>query len=127
MQFLLDIGTLLGHVVSKEGITVNLKNIRTIMEWEAPMSVDDIRSCMVLASYYRSFIRSFSHISYHITSLQRKCKKFEWREGCATSFEQLKKLLTNAPVLKITDLDKEFLVCTNSCKRDSWYVMNEVN
>lgn len=26
-------------------------------------------------------------------------------------------MLTNAPVLKIVDLDKEFVVCTDACKR----------
>jgi hypothetical protein len=27
----------------------------------------------------------------------------------------LKKLLTSAPILKIVDLDKDFVVCTNAC------------
>lgn len=34
-----------------------------------------------------------------------------------TSFEQLKKTLTHSPVLKIANLDKEFIVCKNSDKR----------
>jgi len=34
-----------------------------------------------------------------------------------TSFEKLKHLLTNAPVLKIADPDKVFLVCINACNR----------
>ena len=38
-------------------------------------------------------------------------------EECATSFEQLKHLLTSDLVLKIADSYKEFLVCKNSCKK----------
>jgi len=72
---------------------------------------------MGLASYYRKFIRNFSHISYPITSLQRKGKKFEWTKKCGVIFEQLKQLLTHAPVLKISDPDKEFVVCTYACKK----------
>lgn len=72
---------------------------------------------MGLAGYYRRFIKNFSHISYLITSLQQKGNKFEWTEGCATRFEQLKKFLTNATVLKIADPDKEFMVCIYVCKR----------
>jgi len=49
------------------------------------MNVDEVRSFMGLIGYYRRFIRNFSHISYHITSLQRKGKKFEQIEECATS------------------------------------------
>ena len=96
----------MGHVVSKEGITVDPEMIRVIMECVAPKNVDEVRSFMGLAGYYRRFIRNFLQIYYPITSLQRKGKKFEWTEECATSIEQLKKLLTNAPVLKIVDPGK---------------------
>jgi len=107
----------LGHVVSKEDIVVELEEIRAIMEWETPKNVDEVRSIMGLASYYKNFIRNFSCIVYPITSLKRKGKKFEWIKECATSFEQLKQFLTNAPILKIIDPDKEFMVCTDACKR----------
>ena len=82
------------------------------MEWVAPKNVDEVRSFMGLAGYYRRFIRNFSQISYPITSLQRKGKKFEWTEECATIFEQLKQLLAHAPLLNIADMDKEFVICT---------------
>ena len=86
------------------------------MEWETTRNVDEVISFMGLEGYYWRFIRNFSWIAYHITSLQRKWKKFEWAEECAASFEQLKQLLTNDMFLKIADLDKEFVVCTYACK-----------
>jgi len=52
--------------------------------------VDEVRSFMGLAGYYRRFIRKFLHISYYVKSLQRKGKKFEWTKECEASFEQLK-------------------------------------
>jgi len=107
----------LGNVVSKEGIAVDREKIRAIMEWVAPKNVDEVRSFMGLAGYYRRFMRNFLHIAYPITSLQRKGKKFEWIAECETSFDQLKELLTHALVLQIADLDKEFVVCTNARKR----------
>ena len=77
----------LGHVVSKEGIVVDPEKIRAIMEWVAPKNVDEVRSFMDLAGYYRRFIRNFSQISYPITSLQRKGKKFEWTKERKARFE----------------------------------------
>lgn len=39
----------LGHVVSKEGKTVVPKKVRSIMEWEAPRNVYEVRYFMGLA------------------------------------------------------------------------------
>ena len=86
----------LGHVASKDGIIVDPKKVRVIMEWAAPRNVDEVRYFMGLAGYYKRFIRNFSQIAYPITSLKRKGKKFEWREECMARFEQLKQLLTQA-------------------------------
>ena len=63
-------------MVSKEDIIVELEKVRVIMEWESPRNMDEVRSFMGLAGYYRRFIRNFSRIAYPIASLQRKCKNF---------------------------------------------------
>ena len=72
---------------------------------------------MGLECYYKRFIGNFSQISYPITSLRGKGKNFKWTQECTTNFQQLKKLLINAPMLKIPNLDKEFVVSTNVCNR----------
>lgn len=57
------------HVLSKEGVAMDPEKIRAFMEWVGPKNVDEVRYFIGLASYYRRFIKNFSHISYHITSL----------------------------------------------------------
>ena len=66
------------------------------------------------------------HISYPITSLERKGKNFEGTEECEASFEKLKQLLTHAPVLKIADPNKDFVICINSCNRGLGGVLMKV-
>jgi hypothetical protein len=105
----------LGHVIS-EGVVVDPDKIRSIMEWPAPKDVLNIRSFMFLAGYYRRFLKGFSNISCPITALQKKGAKFIWTPESEERFQSLKCLLTHALVLKIIDLENDFLVCIDACK-----------
>jgi hypothetical protein len=71
---------------------------------------------MPLAGYYIRFIAGFSRIAHPITSLQRKGKKFQWKKECERSFQKLKQLLTNVPIMRIVDPNEDFVVCTDACK-----------
>ena len=94
---------------------MDLENIESIMNWPTPRNVTDVRSFMGLAGYYRRFIEGFSKVAHAITSLQKKGMKFEWTSRCEESFQRLKSLLTSAPVLKVADPEKYFVVCTDAC------------
>jgi hypothetical protein len=100
----------LGHIISVEGVAVDPEKISTIMDWTTPRNLSEVRSFMVLDGYYRRFIKEFSNIGNPITSLHRKGKKFVWSSECEDRFRQLKHILTNAPVLKITNLENDFLI-----------------
>jgi hypothetical protein len=106
----------LGHIISKDGIVVDPEKIEAIREWSVPKNVIEVRSCMGLAGYYRIFIEGFSKIAHPITSLQKKGVKFQWTLDCEKSFQQLKQLLTSAPILSIEDPKEDFIVCTDACK-----------
>jgi hypothetical protein len=45
----------LGHIISKEGITVDPNKIKTIMNWPEPKDVSGIRSFMSITIYYQKF------------------------------------------------------------------------
>jgi hypothetical protein len=88
----------LGHIISEEGIAVDLENIESNRGWPTPRNVSEIRSFMGLVGYYRRSIAGFSKISHPITSLQKKGIKFEWTTKCEENFNLLKELLTSAPI-----------------------------
>ena len=68
-----------------------------------------------MTGYYQRFIEGFSRIANPITSLQKKGKKFDWNQKCEDSFKKLKTLLTSAPILRIANPNKYFIVCTDAC------------
>ena len=82
---------------------------------------------MGLTGYYRRFIEGLSKVAHPDTSLEKKGIKFEWTPRCEESFQQLKNILTSAPVLKITDPKKYFLVCTDACGQGLGGVLMQYN
>ena len=62
-EFWLDSVAFLGHVVSKDGITIDLKKVEVVVEWNSPNSVTEVRSFLGLTGYYRRFVEGFSHLA----------------------------------------------------------------
>jgi hypothetical protein len=89
----------LGHVISPEGIVVDLGKVRDVLDWKLPTSVTQVHSFLGLAGYYRRFNPNFSKISKPITELLKKGNKYMWSKQCDEAFNTLKKLLTTSPVL----------------------------
>ena len=85
--------------MSVEGIRVDPTKIKAVVNWKPPRNVTEVRSFLGLAGYYRRFVRGFSVIASPLTKLLRKGIKFEWTDKCQNSFEKLKEMLVEAPVL----------------------------
>jgi hypothetical protein len=117
----------LGYVISDEGITVDLEKVKAIMEWPALTNFLEVQSFMGLAGYYRWFIEGFSKIANPIMELQKKNKKFFWTEKCAEAFWRLKDLFTTTPILKVPDMDTNFLVCIDASKEGLGGVLMQDN
>jgi hypothetical protein len=107
----------LGHIISGEGIYVDPEKVKTIMEWSVPRNAHEVRSFMGLASYYRRFVEGFSKIAKPITTLQRKGVRYEWTKECDSAFIELKRLLTSAPILQVSNMEKDFTVYTDALKQ----------
>ena len=69
------------------------------MSWKPPRNVIEVRSFLGLVGYYRRFVKGFSVIASTLTKLFRKGVKFECDDKCQSSFDKLKKILVETPVL----------------------------
>jgi hypothetical protein len=94
--------------LSSKGIAVDPSKVKDILEWKPPTTVHQVQSFLVLAGYYRRFIPDFSKLVKPITSLLKNNTKFNWSSRCNEASEQLKVLLTTAPVLDQPDIEKPF-------------------
>ena len=62
-EFWLDQVEFFGHVINKNGILVNPNKVKTVLDWEVPKNLKDIRALLGMAGYYRRFIEGFSNIA----------------------------------------------------------------
>ena len=72
----------LGHVVSEEGISVDLSKVEAVSQWKQPRNLTEVRSLLGLAEYYRRFVDGFLKIAASMTTLTRKNVKFKWTDAC---------------------------------------------
>ena len=86
------------------------------MNWKPPRSVTEVRSFLGLAGYYTRFVKGFSVIASPLTKLLRKGVKFEWTDKCQDSFEQLKEMLVETPVLKQSTSGKEYTLYSDASR-----------
>jgi hypothetical protein len=104
----------LGFRISKDGISTDPSKVQAVVQWPTPTSVRDVRSFLGLASYYRRFIRNFSLIAKPLTDLTKNAVKWQWEEEQEHAFVQIKVALVSAPVLRIPDFGKEFVLTTDA-------------
>jgi hypothetical protein len=62
----------LGHVISEAEVAVDPRKIEAVINWERPSNVNEIRSFLGLAGYYRRFVEGFSKLSGPLTTLTKK-------------------------------------------------------
>ncbi|GKV53625.1 hypothetical protein SLEP1_g60144 [Rubroshorea leprosula] len=80
-----------------------------IVNWPTATSMHDVRSFHGLASFYWRFIKNFNSIATPITN-SIKGDQFSWSDKAQKSFEELKRKLTEAPVLALPNFDLMFRV-----------------
>ncbi|KAM1375706.1 hypothetical protein ACFX2F_037527 [Malus domestica] len=98
-HFMVKQGIVLGHIISENGIEVDKSKIDLVRHLPSPTSVRKVRSFLGHAGFYHRFIKDFSKVAQLLCRLLQKDVTFEFNEACTASFNQLKELLTTAPII----------------------------
>ncbi|XP_059285203.1 uncharacterized mitochondrial protein AtMg00860-like [Lycium ferocissimum] len=100
-KFWLSLVEFLGHVVAKDAIIIDPKNIEAVRDWFRPALITEVRSFIGLGDYYQRFMERFSCIASPLTKLTQKKVAFHWSDECEASFQKLETLVTTAPILTL--------------------------
>ncbi|MCO5582547.1 hypothetical protein L7F22_036444 [Adiantum nelumboides] len=104
-----------GHIVSKDGVRMDLAKVEVIKSWPNLKTVHDVQSFLGLCSYYRRFIRNFIEIASPLHALQKKGVTFRWTQKEISAFNLLKEKMTSDPLIVLPDLKKSFVVQCDAC------------
>ncbi len=91
-----------------------MDKIEAVSKFPVPKTLDNVRSFLGLAGYYRPYVRHFSAIASLLNQLLKKGVTFHWDAPQQKSFEDLKSSLTSAPVLRFPDYAKPFTLYTDA-------------
>ena len=98
----------LGHLISGEGIEPVPEKLESIKHMPAPQTPKEVKQFLGLIEYYRKFIPKFSDVARPLTNLTKKDVLYEWTPECTKTFEMLKNLLIQEPILKYPDPSKPY-------------------
>ena len=106
----------LGHIISGEGITPVPERLDSIADMLPPRTPKEVKQFLGLVGYYCKFIPRFSDIARPLNALTRKDHEFMWDTICEQSFQLLKQMLTQEPILVYPDPSKLYVLFTDSSK-----------
>src|SRR3954462_1543529 len=80
----------LGHIVGRDGISVDPAKVEKIKNFPEPMNLKHLRAALGLFSYYRKFVKDFLKIAAPMTLLLKKETPFKWTDKQQRAFDFLK-------------------------------------
>lgn len=118
-EFCKEVIKYLGFLLSKEGIRIDDSNIRPLLDCPAPKNVEQLKSFLGMASYYRKFVEFFAHIAHHLTTLTRHDTPWKWGSDEENAFQEIKRRLTSPPLLHYPSFELPFYI---DCDASNWAV-----
>ena len=92
-----------GHVLSGEGLKAYPEKIRAVQDMKRPQSQKELMTFLGFIQYLKKFMPNMADISAPLRKLTEKNAEWKWTETEENSFNKLKKLATEAPVLRFYD------------------------
>ena len=106
----------LGHIVSGDGIKPIPEKLSAIQQMPCPYTLKEVKQFLGLVGYYRKFIPCYADIARPLHALTRKDTVFEWSDICQRSFDLLKAMASEEPILVYPDPSKPYVLFMDASK-----------
>jgi hypothetical protein len=99
----------LGHLVDKDGVRVDPKNIEAMKYLPHPKTLNILHGFLGLTGYYHKFVKNYGKIASPLIALLKN-NSFICTPATAQSFQTLKMAMCTTPVLALPDFTKTFVL-----------------
>lgn len=104
----------LGHIISQDGIHIDDDKVNAILKMPAPSNKKELETFLGAVNYLSKFIENCSEKTAILRELLCKSSAWVWDSNHEKCFLELKKCLTQAPVLKFYDVNKDVTISVDS-------------
>lgn len=104
----------LGYVLTKNGITVDPRKVSAIREMEPPENVTELKRFLGMVHFLHRHLPNMCNISRPLNELLKKDVQWNWLSEQQKSFQEVKELVTNAPVLSYFQTDLPVVVAADA-------------
>jgi len=105
----------IGHIVGEGQIEMDPVKAEKVKNADRPTTKTQVRSFLGLTGYFREYIPRYAEIAKPLTDLTKKGQPniVEWTACQEESFQNLKLKMSEAPILRLPDFTKPFILQTD--------------
>ena len=98
----------LGLILEKGVTRMDPTKVEGVRNWATPSTKKHVRSFLGFCNFYRAFIRGFAKLAKPLNTLTKNDIPWHWGDDEQHAFETLKRRVTEEPILRQPQMDKQF-------------------
>ncbi|XP_053686467.1 uncharacterized protein LOC128736007 [Sabethes cyaneus] len=103
-----------GHILTSEGVKADPDKIRSIVEMEQPHDAAALLRFLGMITYLSNYMPKLSTVAEPLRKLATQKQSWIWENVHQEAFVTLKTMVTEAPVLKYFDINKDAVIQCDS-------------
>ena len=95
----------MGHILTSDGgMQRDPVKVAAVRDYPVPTDVASMKRFLGMVSFLARYIPNVSHILAPLRALTQARNAWAWSPACESAFDEVKRLLTSAPVLKLSKI-----------------------
>lgn len=106
----------MGHRISAQGLSIDPEKVSAVKEMKEPTNVTELRQFLGMINYLTKFLPNITTVIHPLQNLLKSDVTWTWSSAQQAAFEQVKKQITDTPVLAFYDPEQKLTVENDACE-----------